>query len=157
MDAGKIKWCLCQKKGLKVDKPNQNLADEYIKSSEETLSILNDIKDKSNMWLATTKYYSEYFAVYALLQRIGIKCEIHECTIEVCKLLEQQNIIPKGYAKILEDDKELRIDNQYYLKNRHVDLKVSELRNFVLTLKNKITTITYDEIELIKKEISKLN
>ena len=66
--------------------------------------------------LTTTKYYSEYFAVYALLIRIGVKSEIHECTIEIAKLLEREGILPVGVAKILERDKELRIENQYYLK-----------------------------------------
>ena len=108
------------------------------------------------MWLATTKYYCEYFSVYALLQKIGIKCEIHDCTIEVAKLSEEMKIIPEGYSKKLEDDKELRIDNQYYLKNRAVNINSRELSDFILTIKNKIHSITLNEINKVRNEIKKI-
>ncbi len=39
MDVGKLRWCCKQKAGLKIEKPNDNLAKEYLKSAEETLSI----------------------------------------------------------------------------------------------------------------------
>jgi len=107
------------------------------------------------MWLATTKYYCEYFSTYALLQKIGIKCEIHECTIEIAKLLEEINIIPEGYSKKLEDDKGLRIDNQYYLKNKLVYINIRELSEFILVIKNKVNSVTLDEIDKIRNEIRK--
>jgi uncharacterized protein (UPF0332 family) len=108
------------------------------------------------MWLATTKYYSEYFSIYALLQKIGIKCEIHDCTTEIAKLLEEIKIIPSGYSKRLEDDKELRIDNQYYLKNRLVNINIRELSEFILTIKNKVNSITLNEINNARDEITKI-
>jgi len=156
MDAEKLKWCACQKSGLKIGKPNDNLASEYIRSAEETLLVLQDIKGKSNMWLATTKYYCEYFAIYALLQKLGITCEIHDCTIESCKLLEKIGLLPSGFSKRLEDDKALRIDNQYYLKNRKVDLDVNELREFMLIVKNKVNSITLDERNKARDELMRI-
>src|SRR3989344_6965423 len=107
-----IKWCKNQKNGIKLVQPNENLFNEYIKTAEETLEVLRSIKDKSKVWLAATKYYCEYFALYSLLMRIGIKSEIHECTIALCKLLEKEKIIPEGYTNIISEDKQLRIDNQ---------------------------------------------
>jgi len=156
MDSEKLNWCCGQNNGLKLVQPNNNLAKEYIKSSEETLLILQDIKNKSNMWLATTKYYTEYFAVYALLQKIGIKCEIHDCTIELASFLEEKKFIPKGYTKTLSEDKDLRIDNQYYLKNRKVDVNIEELRDFILILKNKINTLSLIETNKIREELKKV-
>ncbi|MBS3076141.1 hypothetical protein J4481_00160 [Candidatus Pacearchaeota archaeon] len=156
MDAEKLKWCCQQKNGIKIVKPNENLANDYIKSSEETLMILQDIKGKSNMWLATTKYYCEYFVIYALLQKLGIKCEIHDCTIGVCGFLEGRGIVPKGFTKILSKDKDLRIDNQYYLKNKKVDVDITKLREFILEIKNKINTITLEEITKIRGEFEKM-
>ncbi len=156
MDVDKLKWCCKQKTGLKIDKPNDNLAKEYLQSAEETLSVLQDIKGKSNMWLATTKYYCEYFSIYALLQKIGVKCEIHDCTVEVARLLEEINIIPQGYSKKLEEDKDLRIDNQHYLKNRPVDINIRELSEFILTIKNKVNSITLSEINKARNEIKKI-
>lgn len=143
----KIEWCLSQRGGLKMVEENANLAREYLENAEDSLRVLNSIKEtKSNMWLATTKYYIEYFSVYALLMRIGVKCEIHDCTIEFVEWLEKEGILPKGTSRMLERDKDLRIDNQYYLKNRPVNIEMEALRNFVLNMKRRIDSITAEEI-----------
>lgn len=151
--AADLTWCKKQGKGIKLIEPNDNLSIEYMKSCEETLDFLKDIQGKSNMWLATTKYYSEYFAVYSLLMKIGIKCEIHDCTISLCKLLENENILPKGTKNLLEQDKDLRIDNQYYLKNRKVDLDYNNLLQFCLELKKITNNLTMEQISNIRKKI----
>src|SRR3989338_354551 len=126
-----IKWCKSQKRGIKLVGPNDNLFEEYIQTAEESLDILRSIRGKSKVCVATTKYYTEYFAVYSLLIKIGIKCEIHDCTIALCPLLEDTKVIPEGCSKILEEDKQLRIDNQYYLKNRDVPLDYDKIVEFV--------------------------
>src|SRR3989344_3249689 len=121
-----LDWC--KKQGMTVIEPNDNLAEEYFKNAEETLRVANLIKESgSNMWLATQKYYTEYLAAYSILMRIGIKSEIHSCTIEIINLLEKERIIHFQFAAILEEDKKLRIDNQYYLKNRPVDFNSEKL------------------------------
>ncbi len=149
-----INWCKKQRRGIKIIEPNDNLSIEYIQTAEETLDILKSIKGKSKVWLATTKYYCEYFAAYSLLMKVGIKCEIHECTIAVCKILEKMNIFPKEYAKILEEDKQLRIDNQYYLKNREVILDYNKVAEFVLHIKDINSKLTYEKIREIKRNIT---
>ena len=148
-------WCKKQKKGIKLIEPNINLSKEYMEQAEETLDILKLIKGKSRTWLATTKYYCEYFAIYSLLMRLGIRCEIHECTIKITKLLEDENIIPSNYSQILEEDKELRIANQYYLKNRDVPLDYNQLTNFVLEIKDINLKINNDLIKKIREKIKK--
>ena len=85
--------------------------------------------------------------------KLGIKCEIHDCTLLLCKLLEEKNIIPKGTYKMLEDDKELRTDNQYYLKNREVKINYSELTDFILNIKSIINSLTKEKIEKIRKQL----
>ena len=130
----KLKWCF-SKKEVKLIEPNENLAREYIKSAEETLVVI--------------------FACYALLMRLGIKSEIHDCTIEILKFLEKENIIDKRTAKILEKDKELRIDNQYYLKNREVVVEYEKLRDLILKIKEIINTITNKQIEEIRMKIER--
>ena len=76
----KIKWCAGKKGGLSLIEPNSNLAEAYIKKAEEALESMrvNTIKD----WRISTAYYALYFSLYSLLTKIGIKCEIHSCTIE---------------------------------------------------------------------------
>jgi len=39
-----IKWCKCQKKGIQLIEPNDNLFIEYVQTAEETLDILKQIK-----------------------------------------------------------------------------------------------------------------
>ena len=150
-----IKWCKTQKKGIRLIDPNENLFREYIQTSEETLEVLKSIKGKSKVWLAATKYYFEYFALYALLMRIGIKCEIHECTIAICRLLEEDGIIPGGYSDILEGDKKLRIDNQYYLKNRDVPLDYSKMVEFVVSIKNIGIKLAEGKIKEFRERVEK--
>lgn len=150
-----ICWCKKQSKGIKLIEPNDNLAEEYLKSSEETLEVLREIKNMSKMWLATTKYYFEYFTIYAMLMRFGIKCEIHDCTIELTKLLEKYKFLPSNTYEKITEDKELRIDNQYHLKNREVNVNYQELLEFYLCIKDKIQKITLEEINKIREIVSK--
>jgi len=150
----KINWCKKKKHGIQIQEPNENLSREYYENAEESMKVLKSIKEtKSNMWLATTKYYIEYFAVYSLLMKIGIKCEIHDCTIALIKFLEKEGIVEKGISKILEEDKELRIDNQYYLKNKSVKIDFEKLSEFLLSIKNSLEKLTKEQTSFLRKKI----
>ena len=78
----KIKWCF--KKGMEIVKPNSNLADAYLKKSEDSLESMRLITSKD--WKISMAYYSMYFGLYSVLMKIGIKSEIHSCSIEIMKL-----------------------------------------------------------------------
>jgi len=150
----KISWCKKQEKGIKIQEPNNNLSDEYYQNAEESIKVLKSIvSTKSNMWLATTKYYIEYFAIYSILMKIGVKCEIHDCTIVLIKFLEENGIIQKGISKILEEDKELRIDNQYYLKNKPVNINYEQLSDFMVSIKKSLDTLNLDRIKELRRKI----
>lgn len=150
----KISWCKKQGNGIKIQEPNDNLSQEYYKNAEESLEVLRNInKTKSNMWLATTKYYIEYFAIYSVLMKIGVKCEIHDCTVALVKLLEDTDIIEEGFSKVLENDKELRIDNQYYLKNKPVNIDFEGLSNFLLSIKGSLHKLDNEKIEELREKI----
>ena len=87
----KIKWCAGKKEGLSLIEPNSDLANAYIKKAEEALESMrvNIIKD----WKISTAYYTIYFSLYAVLMKLGVKCEIHSCTIEFAKkLYAEKNI-----------------------------------------------------------------
>lgn len=153
----KISWCKKQEKGIKLIEPNDNLSEEYYRNAEESLKVLRSIKEtRSNMWLATTKYYIEYFAVYSVLMKLGIKCEIHDCTIAMVNFLEKEKIIKSGTSKLLEKDKELRIDNQYYLKNKPVDTDLEKLSRFMLSIKESLDKLNKDTISQLRIKIRKL-
>lgn len=152
----RISWCKKQKKGIELIEPNDNLSEEYYKNAEETLKVLRSINEvKSNMWLATAKYYIEYFGVYSILMKIGIKCEIHECTIVLAELLEKKSIIGKGIANTLRKDKNIRIDNQYYLKNKPVDIDFEKISGFILSIKESLDRLDSKKIKEIREILSK--
>ena len=153
----KISWCKRKENGIRLIEPNDNLSDEYFQNAEESLKVLVSIREtKSNMWLATTKYYIEYFAVYSVLMKIGVKCEIHDCTLVLAKLLEDERVIRQGISKILEKDKELRIDNQYYLKNIPVVISLETLSDFLISIKEILNCLDKNKIMEIRDKIINL-
>ncbi|MCK5699337.1 MAG: hypothetical protein KAH93_05795, partial [Candidatus Aenigmarchaeota archaeon] len=76
-----IKWCMGLKKGLEIVEPNKNLSKVYIEKSEKALDAAGSLKNNKD-WEISSSYYAMYFALYAILMKIGIKCENHTCTIE---------------------------------------------------------------------------
>ncbi|MBS3132674.1 hypothetical protein J4470_00905 [Candidatus Woesearchaeota archaeon] len=153
----KINWCKGKEKGIKLIEPNDNLSAEYYENAEESLKVLRSIKEtESNMWLATTKYYIEYFAVYSVLMKLGVKCEIHDCTIALTQMLEHEGTFKLGTHKILESDKELRIDNQYYLKNRPVHIDFEKLSEFIIAIREVLEKLDYTKINELRTKIKNL-
>jgi len=153
----KINWCKQQKNGIRLIEPNDNLSLEYFNNAEESMKVLKQIySTQSNMWLATTKYYIEYFAIYSVLMKLGIKCEIHDCSLALIKLLEENHLFQKGTYDILEKDKELRIDNQYYLKNKEVIINFNSLSSFLLKIKEIIEKLNKDKIKEIRNLVDSL-
>ncbi len=111
----RLDWCKKTEEKTKICKAFRGSCKRNLESAEESLRVLSKIKEiNSRIWTATTKYYIEYFA---FLMRIGVKSEIHSCTIELARFLENKKFLKINISKILEEDKELRIENQYYLKN----------------------------------------
>lgn len=152
----RIGWCKGQKKGIRLIEPNENLSREYFSNAEESLRVLKSIKGtESRMWLATTKYYTEYFAVYSVLMKLGIKCEIHDCTISLVSFLEKEGIMKSGTGSILKKDKDLRIDNQYYLKNRPVPIDIEKLSQFLLSVRELLDGIDEDAIKEVREKLKK--
>ena len=112
----KIKWCAGKKEGLSLVEPNSNLANAYIKKAEEALESMrvNIIKD----WKISTAYYTVYFSLYAVLMKLGVKSEIHSCTIEFAKRFLKEYFEEKE-LDFIEDSLKARVDSQYYI-NRTV-------------------------------------
>ena len=69
------------------------------------------------------------------------------------KFFEDEGILEEGTAKMLEEDKELRIDNQYYLKNRPVDFDSKAIGNILLKIRNLLDSLTEEQITKIRNLI----
>ncbi len=154
-----VSWCFKQKRGIKIEEPNNNLCHVYIKKAKSSLNMLESATEKEEIdWISTTAYYARYFAFYALLQKCGITSEIHDCTISLMHFLfVDENLIGQDFYKELQLAKELRVDTQYYV-TEEVDLsklkKDSETaRNFVLHMEEIIENITEEEIKIIREKL----
>ena len=137
----KIKWCVGKKEGLALIEPNSNLAEAYTKKAEEALESmrLNTIKD----WKISTAYYTIYFSLYSLLVRVGIKCEIHSCTIEFAK-------------QFLREYFKARIDSQYYVDRTVPDSQYNKMvelaPEFLVKCKSILIKLNEKKINEIRKK-----
>ena len=79
-----VRWCLQKNGGLELVEPNSTMAGSYIKMAEESIDALQNL-EKSRLWTAVTAYYIFYYSLYSLMMRLGVKCEIHSCSLEFMK------------------------------------------------------------------------
>ena len=85
--------------------------------------------------MVSISYYAKYFVVYSLLSRIGIKCEIHDCTISLFEYLFTDKIPPK-LIRDFQQSKDDRIDAQYYTQSisTNLNIMVADTKAFVLEI-----------------------
>jgi len=107
-------WCFSQNKGVKLVNPNLEIAKAYLKDAKRDFSLINPKEPK---WNIIKEYYVCYNALYSLLIKCGIKCEIHDCTIKLMFLFD----FDKEFQNTLIDLKKERINVQYYLGNSKKD------------------------------------
>lgn len=153
----RIIWCLSQKNGIKLIEPNPNLSQAYILKAEDSLeSIQINIKKE---WKIATAYYTIYFSLYAILMRIGIKSEIHACTVDfVSEYLNE--FFDKEEIELIEDSLKARIDVQYYIDKDVPDELYNKLIEFAphLLIKSKsiLAKLTEKKITFLREEIKSL-
>jgi uncharacterized protein (UPF0332 family) len=145
----KLKWCTKQSKGIRIIEPSEIIAKDYLRKADESLAMM--VNSPSNEWKAVGAYYAAYEALYALLQKTGIKCEIHDCSLEMMKIFD----FTDEEAKFVHFLKKQRIDAQYYVDRKYVVAQEDKVKEFVLKCKEKIETINFEEIrEMIKNLLS---
>ncbi len=149
-----LEWCKKQKDGIDLAEASENIAEDYLRNAEESLRVLQKVMDNgSRIWTATMKYYIEYFCISAVLYRIGIRSKIHDCTIEAAEFLQDQGLFKEDIANRLRKSKELRIENQYNLKNRPVDVDIDDLRELILKMKKIKDDLTEDRVNEIRSKL----
>ncbi len=154
----KIIWCLKQKNGVELVEPNDNLAQAYIKKAESSLRAASVLKDNQD-WEISSSYYTMYFSLYAILMKIGVKSEIHSCTIT---LMEQflKDFFTYDEIELIEKAQKARIDTQYY-SDRNISDRIyyrmrSERAGFLAKCKETISNLTEQEICKIRDSLKKL-
>ena len=153
-------WCFKQKRGIRITEPNQNLTKAYLKKATSALNTMTAaLQINEADWTATTAYYARYFALYALLMKIGVKSEIHDCTINVAQLLANHRILSQNLVNDITEAKQTRIDTQYYvathLNQKQIRKNTEAARKFVLQTEQAIEDITPEQINTIRTSLKK--
>jgi uncharacterized protein (UPF0332 family) len=154
----KINWCIKQKNGLELKETNSNLSDEYINKAKISLKTMRDIEDRE--WKIITTYYTFYSALYAILIKIGIKCEIHNCTLEFTKKY-LYNYFEEEEIDFLKKVFQARINAQYYINKNVPDETYKEMKKraplFLIKCKEILSKITETEINNIRDKLKNDN
>ena len=153
----KINWCLKQNRGLELDEPNKRLASAYIRKAESSLETLKILEDKE--WKIVAAYYTMYHSIYGLLRLIGIKCEIHTCTIEFVKTF-LSDYFSKEECRFLENSLQARIYAQYYTNNEISDDIIQRMfqnaPEILAKCKSIISAITESKINSIRTKLKEI-
>ena len=152
----KIGWCCNTKNGIGLIEPNPNLADAYIIKAESALETSKLAKSKD--WKVSAAYYAMYFSLYSILQKIGIRCEIHTCTIIFAKEFLTE-YFTKEQFKLLDDTFDARQDMQYYTDREIDDPTYGEIMNktpqFISLCKNISLKIDEKKTKEIRGKLEK--
>ena len=163
MKEKKDDYSFCFKKagGLKLVTPNERLVEVYKKKSRSALNMLESAKEKQeDEWILDTSYYAKYFMVYALFMKVGIKSEIHDCTIfALNSLFVKENIIDKDVYEELEKSKDLRVGALYYDKDfgkEEILKRAKSAPEFCLKVESVLDKITKEDVEKARKKFNVL-
>ena len=156
----KILWCGRQKKGIKFGVPNENLCKAYLKKAETSLrSMQLNYQEKINEWAVDAAYYARYQVLYGLLQKCGITCEIHDCSLLLFRSLFLEYFDESLFTE-LETAKQQRIDLTYYtskiVPEEAIKKNINSAPNFVLKLQEVIAKIDSEKSQKIQNTLKEI-
>ncbi len=143
----KISWCLQQKNGIELIEPNDNLSLAYFTDADDSLLAM---EKNTGKWRIVTAYYACYNALYALLMKAGIKCEIHDCTLALMSFFE----FTKEEGVFIQALKKQRIDVQYYLKPAS-EIDAAKVKQFVIRCKVLAKALVEEKVKEICNNLAK--
>src|SRR3989338_9212689 len=153
MESNKLRWCFRLKDGLKMIEPNSRLAESYLGEARSSLERAEKNFIDGDLLLSTVViYYAEYYALYSFLQRIGIKCENHSCSISEVSFLLGENKI-----QTINLHRDRRIDAQYYMRvGREEDVgeMLKEAKMFVSMFDEIVSNLNEKEIDSYRNELN---
>jgi len=118
------------------------------------------LRIKETDWILATAYYARYFALYALLMKLGTKSEIHDCSIAIARLLAKNRILDQNLVTDIAQAKQTRIDAQYYITKeitqKEIRKNVESAREFVLEIQKSIEKITTEQVNNIRSTLENM-
>ena len=156
MENKKLKWCFGLKDGLRIVEPNERLSKSYIEEAKSSLERAEkNFRDGDLLWATVVMYYAEYYSLYSFLQRIGIKCENHFCSILAVTFL-----LGNDKTQIINQHKDKRIDAQYYMrvgKEEQINQMLREAKTLVSVFDEIVSSINEKEINSYRATIKKVS
>ena len=157
MKDNKIDWCKKQKKGIVLIEVNDNISAAYLKKAHNSLKAMDlNYSAKIIDWAVDAAYYARYQALYALLQKCGVKCEIHDCTMVVFRFLFSEHF-DETFFKEIEIAKEQRINMTYYtdkfIPHEEIKENVDNAPNFVLEIEKYIDGVSLEELQQLRSKL----
>lgn len=152
MENKKVKWCFKVKNGLRIVEPNERLSKSYLEEAKSSLlRAKKNLEDNDLLWTTVAAYYAEYYSLYSFLQRIGVKCENHHCSILLVGAL-----LGVDKIKTINKHKDKRIDAQYYMKveqEKEVRTMLPEAQEFISHFDDIISGLSDKDIEKYRDKI----
>jgi uncharacterized protein (UPF0332 family) len=151
----KLRWCFGLKDGLRTTEPNETLAKSYLEGAKSSLERAEkNFRDGDLLWSTVVVYYAEYYALYSFLQRIGIKCENH-----LCSILAATFILGEDKTRTINQHKDKRIDAQYYMKvdkEEEISKMIREAKIFVSMFDELVSNINEKEIISYRRKLKNI-
>ena len=155
-----LKWCCSKKEGIGLIEPNDNLSSGYMQMAENAVGTMNREKNLNVQFAISASYYSMYYSLYSVLMKIGVKCEIHTCTLEFMKKLLQDFYSNEDY-KIIIKAFDVRQTSQYYvdriIAKEDISLIFSKAQYFLDKSKEVLSQLNERDILKIRKEIERIS
>lgn len=150
-----IEWCFNVKNGLDIVEPNENMSVSYLSMAEESMFMIKK-NEESRIWTASTSYYTMYYCLYSIMMKIGIKCEIHQCSIEFMKYFLNE-FYSNDDLELIKTALDVRNNLQYYpdrlIDNSKIELIKKEAVEFFIKSKDILIKITENKINEIRKKL----
>jgi len=154
MRPDKLNWCFGLKDGLKMVEPSERLAGSYLKEAKSSLERAEkNFDDGDLLWTTVVVYYAEYYALYSFLQRVGVKCENHFCSI-----MAVTSLLGEEMTRTITRHKDKRIDAQYYMKidkKEQVGKILQEAKAFVASFDELVSNTGDENVSYYRNNLKK--
>jgi len=151
----RIKWCFKQKDGIRLSQPSAEICHSFLSRAKSSLKGAEVMrKERDPMWATVMIYYAKYYALYAFLSAIGIRCENH-----LCSILLAGHLLGKEKVRSIEQDRRRRLDAQYYLAvipDTEIEAMLREAKFFVSDFEEIINALTEERIEKLRQAVRRL-
>ena len=153
----RIKWCIRVRNGIELIDPNSNLAEAYLGKAEDSLETMRLAESRD--WKISAAYYTMYFSLYAILMKIGIKCEIHKCTIECMNFFLTDHFDREEY-ELMKESLGARIGAQYFIDRNVTDAFFKRMMHkapeFLVKCKSVVLKLDERKINQIRTKTEKM-